>query len=199
MLFHCLRRWPNINTTSGQRTHCARRKQYGRNCRFIVWYQVRRPIIWLCIPPTLLTGPVHSFAISTPWRTYNPAVLQPFRRIELIVHIAIFVLPSTYFHLSQVKHLRVKCLAQGLKIETLSQDWEGKNIIFLYPLRHVPVADMWTDLLHKCKCKTRGWRRATLKHIVRNRSHSNIMMNAAKFDELKEDELEEDVKTYWLK
>ena len=39
-------------------------------------------------------------------------VLQPFRRIELIVHIAITVLPGTHFHLSQVKHLRVKCLAQ---------------------------------------------------------------------------------------
>ena len=38
-------------------------------------------------------------------------VLQPFRRIELTVHIAIFVLPGTHFH--QVKHLRVKCLAQG--------------------------------------------------------------------------------------
>ena len=39
-------------------------------------------------------------------------VLRPFRRIELIVHIAITVLPGTHFHLSQVKHLRVKCLAQ---------------------------------------------------------------------------------------
>ena len=36
-------------------------------------------------------------------------VLQPFRRIELIIHIAISVLPGTHFHLSQVKHLRVKC------------------------------------------------------------------------------------------
>ena len=39
-------------------------------------------------------------------------VLQPFRRIELVVHIAISVLPGTHFHVSQVKHLRVKCLAQ---------------------------------------------------------------------------------------
>ena len=38
-------------------------------------------------------------------------VLQPFRRIELIIHIAIYILPGTHFHLSQVKHLRVKCLA----------------------------------------------------------------------------------------
>ena len=49
-------------------------------------------------------------------------VLQPFRRIELIVHIAISVLPGTHFHLSQVKHLRVKCLAQGHTILTMSQD-----------------------------------------------------------------------------
>ena len=40
-------------------------------------------------------------------------VLQPFRRIELIMHIDISVLPGTHFHLSQVKQLRVKCLAQG--------------------------------------------------------------------------------------
>ena len=50
-------------------------------------------------------------------------VLQPFWRIELIVHmIAIYVLPGTHFHLSQVKHLRVKCLAQGRTILTMSQD-----------------------------------------------------------------------------
>ena len=61
-------------------------------------------------------------------------VLQPFRRIELIVHIAISVLPGTHFHLSQVKHLRVKCLAQGHTILTMSQDWEGRNMIFLWKL-----------------------------------------------------------------
>ena len=43
-------------------------------------------------------------------------VLQPFRCIELIVYIVISVLPGTHFHLSQVKHLRVKCLAQGHNI-----------------------------------------------------------------------------------
>ena len=36
-------------------------------------------------------------------------VLQPFRRIELIMHISFSVLPGTHFHLSQVRHLRVKC------------------------------------------------------------------------------------------
>ena len=42
--------------------------------------------------------------------------MQPSRCIELIVHIAISVLPGTHSHLSQVKHLRVKCLAQGYTI-----------------------------------------------------------------------------------
>ena len=46
-------------------------------------------------------------------------VLQSFRRIKLIVHIAISVLPGTHF---QVKHLRVNCLAQGHNILTMSQD-----------------------------------------------------------------------------
>ena len=48
-------------------------------------------------------------------------VLQSFRLIELIINIAISVLPGTHFHLSQVKHLRVKCLAQIHNIETMSQ------------------------------------------------------------------------------
>ena len=58
-------------------------------------------------------------------------VLQLFRCIELIVYIAISVLPGTQFHLSQVKHLRVKCLAQGHTILTMSQDLEGRNMVFL--------------------------------------------------------------------
>ena len=48
-------------------------------------------------------------------------VLKPSRRIELIIHITISVLPGTHFHLSQVKHLRVKCLAQEHNIETMFQ------------------------------------------------------------------------------
>ena len=71
--------------------------------------------------------------IRVPFQLYGEhTVLQPFRRIELIVHIAISVLPGTHFHLSQVKHLRVKCLAQGHNILTMSQDWEGRSIIFLW-------------------------------------------------------------------
>ena len=51
--------------------------------------------------------------IRVPFQLHGEhAVLQPFRHIELIIHIAISVLPGTHFHLSQVKHLRVKCLAK---------------------------------------------------------------------------------------
>ena len=61
--------------------------------------------------------------IRVPFQLHGEhTVLQPFRRIELIVHIAISVLPGTPFHLSQVKHLRAKCLAQGHNILTMSQD-----------------------------------------------------------------------------
>ena len=37
-------------------------------------------------------------------------VLQPFRRIDLIVHIGSSVLPGTHLNLSQVKHVRVNYL-----------------------------------------------------------------------------------------
>ena len=60
--------------------------------------------------------------IRVPYQLHGEhTVLQPFRRIELIIPIAIFVLPGTDLHLSQGKHLRVKCLAQGHNFETMSQ------------------------------------------------------------------------------
>ena len=79
----------------------------------------------------------------TPWSLYlfsrvpsqlhgEHTVLQPLRRIELIIHISISVLPGTHFHLSQVKHLIVKCLAQGHNIETVPQNWDERHIIFLW-------------------------------------------------------------------
>ena len=63
--------------------------------------------------PTLhLTPRSLDLFICVPFQLHGEhTVLQPFRRIELIVHIAISVLPGTHFHLSQVKHLRVKYLA----------------------------------------------------------------------------------------
>ena len=61
--------------------------------------------------------------IRVPFQLHGEhTVLQPFRRIELIVHIAIYVLPGTPFYLSQVKHLKVKYLVQGHNILTMSQD-----------------------------------------------------------------------------
>ena len=58
-------------------------------------------------------------------------VLQPFRLIQLIVHIVISVLLCpTHFHLSQVKHLRVKCLAQGHTILTMSKVERGEILYF---------------------------------------------------------------------
>ena len=63
-------------------------------------------------------------------------VLQPFQRIELIVHIvhiAISILPGTPFHLSQVKHLREKCLAQGHNIKTMTPRLRGEKHFFENP------------------------------------------------------------------
>ena len=74
----------------------------------------------------LVTEPFHPCAISTP-QTAWPTVLQPLRRIELMVHIAIPVLPGTHFHLSQVKRLRVTCLAQGHNILTMSPRLRGEE------------------------------------------------------------------------
>ena len=55
--------------------------------------------------------------IRVPFQLHGEhTVLQPFQRIELIVHIAISVLLGTHLHLSQVKHFRVNCLAQGHNI-----------------------------------------------------------------------------------
>ena len=75
----------------------------------------------------LVTGPVHPCAISTPRGAY---ILQPFRRIELIVHITISVLlgiqsseafegeascPSTH-HVNNVPRLRGEKHDISLKI-----------------------------------------------------------------------------------
>ena len=110
---------------------------------------------YIRIHESIVKVKVHVYSLISNLKTYHPTlhlttlsldlfirvpfqlngehtVLQPFRRIELIVHIVISVLPGTHFHLSQVKHLRVKCLAQGHNILTMSQGWEGRNMIFLW-------------------------------------------------------------------
>ena len=47
--------------------------------------------------------------------------MQPFWREELVAHFVISVLTGTHLHLSQVKHVRVECLAPGHNIEIISQ------------------------------------------------------------------------------
>ena len=90
---------------------------------------------------SLISSISSDFYIFTPWSLDlfirvpsqlhgEHTILQPFRRIELIIHIAISVLSGTHFHLSRVKHMRVECLAQGHNIETISQYWERRNMIY---------------------------------------------------------------------
>ena len=84
ILAHRLRRWPNIKVN-----------------------------VWVCsltlqFYPLVTTEPVHSCVISTRG-AHNQ---KPTRRIGIFVYIAIPVLPGTHLHLSQVKHVRAKCLDQ---------------------------------------------------------------------------------------
>ena len=65
--------------------------------------------------------------------------MQPIRRIELIVHIAISVLPGTHLHLSEEKHVRVKRLAQENHIETMSLSREDETWYFSVNLHKVGI------------------------------------------------------------
>ena len=58
--------------------------------------------------------------IRVPFQLHG-TVLQSFRRIELIVHIAISVLPGTHFHLSQVKDLRVRGKKNDISLKIMHQ------------------------------------------------------------------------------
>ena len=112
------------DTTSKQCPKIERGETW--HCRFIVWNKAWR-LVTFYRPWSL------DLFIRVPFQLHGEhAVLQPFRRIELIVRIAISVLPGTDFHLSQVKHLMMRCHAQGHNIETMSQDWEGRNMTFLW-------------------------------------------------------------------
>ena len=69
--------------------------------------------------------------IRVPFQLHGEhTVLQPFLRIELIIHIAISVLTGTHFHLRQVKQLRVKCLAQGPRLKQCPKIERGETIYF---------------------------------------------------------------------
>ena len=104
-----------------------------QRCSFIVWYKIRRLTIRLYSHP-LTTGHVDLCAISTPLRAIT--VLQPFWRIELIVHIAISVLPGTNLHLSQVNRVRIKWLAKGTQTlkQCLDVERGERNILFHWKL-----------------------------------------------------------------
>ena len=112
--------------------------------------QVWRTIIWLYIYP-LVSGPVHSCAISAPRRVYSPAAISAHWTHHTHCHLC----PTRYsFSTESSEHLRVKCLAQGHNIETMSQDWEGRNMIFLWK-----------------SCTKRGW-----KPHVRQRHRQSAML-----------------------
>ena len=61
--------------------------------------------------PTLHFTPGPDLFVRVPFQLHGGyTFLQPFRRIELIVHVAIFVLPGTDLHMSRVKHMRRETL-----------------------------------------------------------------------------------------
>ena len=70
-----------------------------------------------------------------PFRLHGEhTVLQPFRHIELIVHIVISVPSVTHLHLSQVKYVRVKCFTQehndiSLKIREITKQGSKPHVI----------------------------------------------------------------------
>ena len=77
----------------------------------------------------MVTGPVHLCVISTPEHT----VLQPLWGIEHIAHLAISVLPDAILHLSQVKHVKGKCLTKETQTLTrcLNVERGERNIAFI--------------------------------------------------------------------
>ena len=79
--------------------------------------------------PTLHFTPVLFVRVPFQHHAEN-AVLQPFWRIELIVHIAISVLPVQVLFSRQVKNLRVNCVAQRTQYRNnLSRlRWEKHDI-----------------------------------------------------------------------
>ena len=68
---------------------------------------------------------------------------------ELIAHIAISALPGTNLNLSQVEHVRVKCLAQGHNIETARQ---AVSMAKLHALAIAPRPSLrWFKVVEKLK------------------------------------------------
>ena len=96
----------------------------------------------------MVTGPPDLF-IRVPFQLHGEhTVLQPFRRIELIVHIVISVLPGTHFYLNPVKRLRVYALPKDTtskqcpKIEREKHDISLK-ILHQAGLETARQSDIW--------------------------------------------------------
>ena len=94
---------------------------------------------------------IHSL-ISCPRIEYTPTAL--FWRIALIIHFAISLLSGTHLHLSQVKHVKVKCLAQEYNVPILREE---KHDISLQAKqdskphgrqRHLQIASGWFWEIH---------------------------------------------------
>ena len=83
------------------------------------------------------------------------------------IHIAISVIPGTHFHLSQVKHLRVKCLAQDTTSKQCPNIKRRKTLYFFKnPAPYSSKTKTRPVLLH-FKCTFSHWKLPyETKHIV---------------------------------
>ena len=92
---------------------------------------------------SLISSLLSDFYIFTPWSLnclfvyhFNFTESMQSRRHFGALHLSYTLPPMSYqvliFTSSQVNHLRAKCLSTGLNIETMSQYWEGRNMIFLW-------------------------------------------------------------------
>ena len=93
----------------------------------IQWYRER---LYTEIKPSdmhiysLVTGSVLSCVISAPRGAYNPAT------ISLLGANGSHCQPCTYLHLSEVKQVRVKYLAQGFTNQTKIHTAVGESLVF---------------------------------------------------------------------
>ena len=110
MLGQRRRRWTNIKTALGECLVFAIRGNYFiKNYSLIISLKIYQPTSHF--NPWSL-----DLFVRVPFQLHGDhTVLQPCRRIELLVHLAIAVQPGTHLH------LRVKCLAQRHSIKTTSQ------------------------------------------------------------------------------
>ena len=79
----------------------------------------------------LVTEPVNACAILTPERTYIHSCSR-FGALNLSYTLPYMYLSYQVLIFTWAKHLRVKCLAKGPSIISMSEEWEGRNMIFLW-------------------------------------------------------------------